>query len=484
MFEAIPTINWMILAPALVTALTGCLALLLEMFFKNRPQSWMVTVTVLGMAVSTVLYIGQSAAVPFFTLSNCYVMDRQTALMGAIISASTALTALISDGYLKARNIPYGEFYALICWSAFGAQVMASTTNLITIFVGLEILSIALYVLASLNRLNKQSQESGLKYFLLGAFASSFLLFGMAFLYGATGSLQLGDVTRALATNDPMATMFVTLGVALIIVGLGFKCGFVPFHQWTPDVYEGAPTNVTAFMASVSKVAAFVALWRVLDATRDIRSFWLPLLSAIAILTMVVGNVVACWQKDVKRIMGYSSISNAGYLLAGLVAEFSGSNPINTSLMGFFLLNYAFTTIGAFAILATAAVDGEEDTSLKNLRGLYKRAPFLGACLLLLILSMIGIPPTSGFFAKALIFATALNSHQVVLAIVLGITSVISIYYYLGILVAAFVSDRTTEERAGSGTFAIKLTAAICAASAVVITFALNSSSFSSVLSR
>lgn len=463
MFETIPDINWSILSPAVVAALTGVLALICEMMWPKRTNDRTVVVTVVGLLVSAGLYASKLTIPATDTLNKGYLLDSFGAFMGFLIAVSSVLTVLFSESYLRQRRIPYGEFYALLSWSAFGAMVMATSENLITIFLGLEVLSIALYVMASLNRTQESSQESGLKYFLLGAFASAFLLFGMAFLYGGSGSVQLGDVARVLASGDQMGRFLISFGVCMIIVGLGFKCAFVPFHQWAPDVYQGAPTNVTSFMAAVSKIAAFAALWRVLEATREIQAFWMPILTVIAALTMFIPNVMALTQKDVKRILGYSSISNSGYMLVGLLANIKRPDIVSEDILKFYLFAYIFMTIGGFAVLSLCAKNNQDKTEIDDLRGLRKRQPFAAACLFVVLISLIGVPPTGGFFAKFKIFVGAIQADMLFLSIVLAISSVISIYYYLGILKAIFVSENEEDSALEPQRSGVGVSAFICA---------------------
>ena len=237
MFERIPDVNWNLLAPVIAPGVTGIVALILEMMRPKKTNELTVWATIIGLAISAVMFGQRIGDAGSTTLAGAYKLDSFGCFIGILIAASSILTVLFSEDYLRAKRIPFGEFYALLAWSAFGGMVMACSTHLITLFVGLEVLSIAIYVLASLSRGEEKSQESGLKYFLLGAFASSFLLYGMAFFYGATGSMLLEDVTKVLASGDPTGKLLIVFGSALMLVGLGFKCGFVPFHQWTPDVY-------------------------------------------------------------------------------------------------------------------------------------------------------------------------------------------------------------------------------------------------------
>nr|HWA83351.1 NADH-quinone oxidoreductase subunit N [Fimbriimonadaceae bacterium] len=363
--------------------------------------------------------------------------------MQLLIIGATFLAILFSEGYLREKRIPFGEFYPLMLWSAVGAMVMATSRNLLMIFLGVEILSIALYVMAGMSRSEEKSEESALKYFLLGAFASAFLLYGIALTYGATGSLNLSSVAVAWNGHDPNAKTLLLFGLAMMLIGLSFKASFVPFHQWTPDVYQGAPTNVTTFMASASKIGAFAALVRVLQGFNisGLTEYWLPALTWVAILTMVVGNLVALVQKDVKRILGYSSIAHAGYMLVALLAHFSNPDKVSLNTLIYYLLSYSLMTIGAFAVISLVAKGGKEGTRLKDLHGLWQRQPLAAGALILFVVSLIGVPPTSGFFGKMMIFTDAVSAGLVPLAVVLATTSIISVYYYLGIARAVFVAD-------------------------------------------
>jgi len=311
--------------------------------------------------------------------------------------------------------------------------------------LGLEILSVSLYVMAGMSRSEEKSEESALKYFLLGAFASGFLLYGIAFVYGATGGLDIDFVGAIWVHAEGATKPMLLFGLALMLIGLGFKTSLVPFHQWTPDVYQGAPTNVTAFMATAGKVAAFAALWRVLNAFTPLAHYWVPALCTLAVLTMFVGNFAALVQKDVKRILGYSSISNAGYMLIAIIAH-SQNYRVGGSTLVFFLLSYTLMSLGAFAVVSLAAKNGMEGTKLEDLNGMWKRSPFAALALVVFMASLIGIPPTGGFFAKMLLFFDALQTGYWPLAVVLAVNSVISVFYYLAIARAAFVADSEDSE--------------------------------------
>jgi len=327
----------------------------------------------------------------------------------------------------------------------------------------LEILSISLYVLAGMSRKEEKSEESALKYFLLGAFASGFLLYGIAFIYGSTGSLDLDFIGSTWLSHNQTAKILLVFGLSLVLIGLGFKTSLAPFHQWTPDVYQGAPTNVAAFMAAGAKIGAFAALWRVLDAFGALGDYWIPALSVIAVLTMFVGNFAALVQKDVKRILGYSSIANAGYMLVAIIA-YGKDHHVGYGTIVYFLLSYTLMTLGAFAVVSLSAKNGRESTKLEDLNGLWKRSPLAAVALVIFMASLIGIPPTAGFVGKFLIFFDAVKTGLYPLAIILAINSIISVYYYIGIARAAFVSESDQlEAPVGKTAAGVKSVCTICA---------------------
>lgn len=448
MYNAMPPqdIDWLAILPTLLVAGTGILGLLVEIIFPKRDNGLIIGISLAGLALAGFLIWGQYGQPPADSFAGMLWRDSFALTMQLLIIGATFLAILFSEGYLREKRIPFGEFYPLMLWSAVGAMVMATSRNLLMIFLGVEILSIALYVMAGMSRNEEKSEESALKYFLLGAFASAFLLYGIALVYGATGSLNLSGVVVAWTGHDPTAKTLLLFGLAMMLIGLSFKASFVPFHQWTPDVYQGAPTNVTTFMASASKIGAFAALVRVLDGFQVASSYWIPALTWVAILTMVFGNLIALVQKDVKRILGYSSIAHAGYMLVGLLAHYSNPAQISLNTLIYYLLSYSLMTIGAFAVISMVAKGGKEGTRLKDLHGLWQRSPLAAASLILFVVSLIGVPPTSGFFGKMMIFTDSVTAGMVPLAVILAVTSIISVYYYLGIARAVFVADEDAEK--------------------------------------
>ncbi len=324
-----------------------------------------------------------------------------------------------------------------------GMLGLVSSLELVAIFVALEIMSIALYAMAGMNRAQPESQESALKYFVTGAFASAFLLYGIALLYGASGSTSLERVARAVGVLSPGAVPLAVLGTALLLVGFGFKIASVPFHMWAPDVYEGAPTTVTAFMSAGVKAAAFGALLRVFDsALPGLGSHWKPLVAVLAIATMVVGNLAALAQSNLKRMLAYSSIAHAGYLLAAFVA----APVLAGEAVLFYLVAYAAVNLGAFGALASLSRDGREPLAVRDLAGLAERRPPLAAALTVFLVSLTGIPVTAGFVGKFYLFNAAVASGWVALALVGVVMSVVSAYYYLRVVVAMYMRDPVGED--------------------------------------
>lgn len=450
--------------PIIFVISAGVVALIIEMFRKNRSNTGIIWTSLLGLATAGYFVAVQFSMPDGATFANMIVRDRATLILQLLLIGICAISILFSEGYLREKGIAYAEFYQLALWATAGGMVMVSTTHLLILFLGLEILSIALYVLAGLSRREARSEESAIKYFLLGAFATGFLLYGIAFIYGGTGGLELGQITKAWASDDPTVRNLLLFGAGLILIGLCFKAALVPFHQWTPDVYQGAPTNVTAFMAAGSKIAAIAVLYRVLDAFGGFQAYWLPALFWIAIATMTVGNLLALVQRDVKRILAYSSVAHAGYLLVALLAHAKSPDKVGFTTTVFYLLSYSFMTIGAFAVVSITARKGQETTRLSDLNGLYRKSPFLGVAMLFFMASLIGIPITGGFVGKFQIFQDAVTTGLAPLAIALAVNSVLSIAYYLSIIKAVMI-----EEGEADGPQVAKVNPGLTVAAAVCI---------------
>ena len=376
--------------------------------------------------------------------------------------AVAIVTVLLSPGYLRANGLERGEYYALLLFSVVGMLGLVASLELVSMFVALEIMSVALYAMAGLDRARPESQESALKYFVTGAFASAFFLYGVALVYGVTGSTSLDRVSRALGVASPDSVPLALLGAAFLLVGFGFKIASVPFHMWAPDVYEGAPTTVTAFMSAGVKAAAFGALLRVFDyGLAGLASHWQPLVAVLAIVTMAFGNLAALAQRNLKRLLAYSSIAHAGYLMAALVA----TPALAVEAILFYLAAYAAVNLGAFGVIAALSKDGREPATLADVAGLAERRPVLAAAFTVFLLSLTGIPVTAGFVGKFYLFNAAVASDWVALALVGVLTSVVSAYYYLRIVVAMYMEEPASEDRwaavSPSAVLALSLSAAV-----------------------
>ena len=457
---AIPVIPWGPLLPHLILAGVATAILLVDCFLPRAQRGWLAALAMGGIAAAALAV--RAAAAPEPLLGGMVVADGFARFFHLVFLMVAALTILLSAGYLHREGLEHGEYYALVLFATLGMMIMAGSLDLITIFLGLETLSISLYILAGFQRAADKSNESAIKYLLLGAFATGFFLYGVALIYGATGTTKLAGVARALAGGGGGRSLLLSLGAGLLIVGLGFKVAAVPFHMWTPDVYEGAPTSVTAFMIAGTKAAAFAALLRIFFyALPSRQADWVPILSVLALLSMIVGNVAAIAQQNIKRMLAYSSIAHAGYVLVALA---SGRDALAASSALFYLIVYALMNLGAFAVLIALTERGEPRLDIADLAGLGPRHPFLGFAMAVFMVSLAGFPPTAGFMGKFYIFSAAVQAHQVGLAVVGVLTSVVSAYYYLRVTVVMYMREPAAEPGPGSATPGLVLTAAVAAA--------------------
>lgn len=429
--------------PAMIVALTGLVVLLAQAFTPREARAPSVPLSLVGLvgAIASVALVWKNARGA--VLGGAVAADDFALVLEALVLGTAAVAVLLSSSYLRATGIDCGEYYALLLFSTVGMLGLVSCLELVSIFVALEIMSIALYGLSGFHRERMESQESALKYFLTGAFSSAFLLYGIALLYGVSGSTTLARIAPAISALPPDARMLALLGAAFLLVGFGFKVASVPFHMWAPDVYEGAPTTVTAFMAAGVKVAAFGALLRVFGPPlAPLAPGWQPAVAALAVVTMVVGNLGALAQTNVKRMLAYSSVAHAGYVLTALVARWE----IAASAVIFYLVTYAAVSLGGFGTIAALARDGKEPLSLADVAGLSARRPAVAALLTLFLISLAGVPISAGFVGKFYLFAAAISGGYVVLAIVGMVMSVVSAYYYLRVVVAMYMRDTLGEE--------------------------------------
>jgi NADH-quinone oxidoreductase subunit N len=438
---AFPALTWRPLLPMLILSGTGLMLILLDLAPPRGRKSHLGLLGLFGIAAALLISLalwGQTER----AFNDMVVLDSFALFFYIIFCYSAALVILLSLDTLKRRGAELGEFYILVLFAVVGMMLMASGIDLLMIFLGLELMSISLYVLAGFHRTELRSNESAMKYFLLGAFATGFFLYGIALVYGATGSTNLSRIVQAIQQGGSNRDPLLLIGVGLLLVGFGFKISSVPFHMWVPDVYEGAPTTVTALIASGSKAAAFAALLRVLySVMRGLEPDWVALFWALAVLSMTAGNVIALAQSNLKRMLAYSSIAHVGYMLVGVVA---GSAFGSASVL-FYLLIYSFTTIGAFGVIALLERGGEEAVALKDYSGLGHRHPVLALSLSLLLISLIGVPPTSGFVGKFYLFGAAVRSGFVWLTIIAVINSALAAYYYLRLIVYMYMREPEGE---------------------------------------
>jgi len=385
---------------------------------------------------------------PHTYIAHAVVMDGFSVLITMLVSAAMLLTSLVADGYLRREGIGGAEFYVLSLVSASGAILMGSANDLIIVFLGLEILSIALYVLTAFNHHLASSGEAALKYFILGGFSSAIFIYGIALTYGATGSTNLTQIADFLSKNDVVTNGLLLAGLALMLVGFAFKIAAVPFHMWTPDVYEGAPTPVTGFMAAVAKLGAFAALLRVLFSSLGvISSDWRPIIYGLAVLSLVVGAVVALRQRDVKRMLAYSSINHAGFILLGV--ESATSRGVSSSL--YYLVAYTFMTIGSFAVITVLGRKGDGDHDLTRYRGLAQRQPVLALCFTVLLLAQAGVPFTTGLWAKLQVVLATVSAGAVPLAVIAMVSAAVAAFFYLRVAVLMYASEAPAEGDTGAG---------------------------------
>jgi NADH-quinone oxidoreductase subunit N len=479
-------VNFAIILPELIVAVAGVLVMMLDAFARPS-QRWLTggaSLAGLLLAAAASIWMWTTwagAGVPMTskgTFNGMIVLDELRLSFTLIVLFVSAVTVLISMVWVEGERLPAGEFHSLLLFATSGMMLMASGGDLVIIFLGLEILSIATYVMAGFRRTDLRSNESSLKYFILGSFSSAFLLYGIALTYGATatatatGKVQPGTTNIAEIAQRLDGSLYPSLliaGAAMMLVGFGFKVATVPFHVWTPDVYEGAPTPVTAFMAAGPKAAGFASFLRVFifgfpfvaltEATAKsaaVHSAWLYTLVVLAILTMSLGNVVAIVQNNVKRMLAYSSIAHAGYALVGFIA--AGASPDlekrNNALaaVAFYLLTYAVMNLGAFAVVTLLARGNDRRTEVEDYNGIGFKAPVLSFTLSLFLLSLLGMPLTAGFMGKIFVFGAALNAGLATrnpiyyaLVVVGVLNTALSAYYYLRLIIVMFFRERTTE---------------------------------------
>ena len=454
-FEALLE-NLKVILPLAVLVAWACALLLVDLFIPKERKGWTALLAAVGLVLALGLTIAQNGQLNG-AFNGMVMVDGFSVFLNALFLGSGLAAIALAYDYLKRRGIERGEYYALLLFSISGMLLMAQAADLIVMFLALELLSIPLYVLAGFAHPQQDSEESALKYFLLGSFAGSFFVFGVALIFGSTGTTSLAGVATLVANGayNPALLLF---GGVLMLIGLGFKVAAAPFHMWTPDVYQGAPSAVTAFMSVGAKAAGFAALLRIFFATISITAVDLTMVFwVLSALTMFLGNLVAISQTNIKRMLAYSSIAHAGYILMALV-PFGDSAMAQTAVPGalFYLLTYAVTSLGAWAVVialekakadVSAGAEGPDGLNIQDYAGLGKKHPALATAMVVFMLSFTGVPPTLGFMGKFYLFKSVIESGYLGLAVIGVLTSLISAYFYLRIIVMMYMKDGEPEVR-------------------------------------
>ncbi len=436
----VPVINWHMLMPELVIVLTFVIVMVFDLF-KSIRKSVLAWVTIIGSAIALWASVEMlHAGVIGNEFNGMMRVDRFSMFFNIIFLVSTILVTLISINYLDRNDKRQGEYYVLILLATLGMMLMASGNELIVVFLGLELMSLSLYVLAGYFRSIQVSSEAGMKYLLLGAFASGFFLYGIALIYGGAGTTSIPDIASELEAGGSSPLMLA--GMVLLIVGFGFKVALVPFHQWAPDVYEGAPTPIAAFISAGPKAAGFAAFLRIFTgALESLQSEWIVVVVILAVLTMTVGNVIATAQSNIKRMLAYSSVAHAGYVLVGLAA--ANNDGISSAML--YLLVYCVMNVGAFAAVILARTEDGESLRIADYAGLGFRKPLLALFMTIMLLSLAGFPPTAGFVGKFYVFRSAVDAGHIWLVVIAAINTAISAFYYLRVVVVMYMKDPEAE---------------------------------------
>jgi len=423
------TKDLLVMLPEIYMAGAACLLLLIDAFLSDEQRGathWM-AVLVLVVAIYLVTFGQPPGTATAF--GGMFVRDSMAEILKVFLLGATAIVFVLSRPYLRDRNLLIGEFYTLTIFAVLGLMLLVSAGNLVSLYLGLELYSLSAYALIALNRDSRLSSEAAIKYFVLSALASGLLLYGMSMIYGATGTLSLGAIHDAASTTTHANLL--RFGLVFLVVGIGFKFGAAPFHMWIPDVYEGAPTPVVAFISSAPKLAAFGMAWRLLQSGMGTMvGDWRLMLAALAVLSMAIGNVAAIAQTNLKRMLGYSTISHMGFLLLGL----AGGSPGGYSAAMYYAVCYALMSTASFGIILLLARAGFECEMIDDLKGLNRRSPWFAGMMAIAMFSLAGVPPLFGFFAKVLVLKAAIDAHMLWLAIVAIVFSIIGLFYYLRVV--------------------------------------------------
>ena len=441
METTISLLDMRLLVPEMTLICVGLILLLLDLVVRKKE-----VIAVVGIAGTLVALYGTYKLYGFYepqaAFAGMFVLDGYSNFFKLIFYLNVILTICISLKYMAIEKASFGEYYALLMFATTGMMIMASAADLIILYLGLELMALSTYILAGFTRKQPRSNEAALKYFFLGAFSSAFLLYGISLTYGLTGTTNLKGIAEAITALNINGNPIVYLGLIFIIVAFGFKIALVPFHMWAPDVYEGAPTSVTAFMSVGPKAAGFAVLGRVLfDAFAGMQVQWSAILIPIAVLTMATGSIIALAQTNIKRMLAYSSIAHAGYMLLGII---TGTHEGLTTTINYLMI-YLFMNIGAFAVVIMLRSEGFQGENLEDYMGLSKSHPLASALMLIFMFSLAGIPPTAGFVGKFYVFMETINAGYVYLAIIAVIFSAISAFFYLRVVMYMYMKDPVKE---------------------------------------
>ncbi|MBI5297655.1 MAG: NADH-quinone oxidoreductase subunit N [Chloroflexi bacterium] len=455
------------LLPAFVLTGWASMLLVLDLFIPRGSKGLTAFLAAVGLGLTlgiTLVQAGSSS----LGFNGMVVLDGFSVFLNALLLVSGLLGIALAYGYVRRMGLERGEYYTLMLFSVVGMMLMVQAADLIVVFIALELLSIPLYVLAAFNNRSPESEEAGLKYFLLGAFSTGFVVYGIALVFGAAGSTSLYGIVAAAASGAP--TLLLSIGAALILVGFGFKVAAVPFHMWTPDVYQGAPTAVTAFMSSGAKIAGFAALLRVFAvAFPSLTADLTPVLAALAALTMIVGNLIAVSQNNIKRLLAYSSIAHAGYILMAFVPYGNPQvMPVSVAAGLFYLVAYAVTNFGAWGVVIALEKEDGKGLEISDYAGLFWKNRPLAIAMTIFLLSLIGFPPTIGMVGKFYLFRAVIDGGFVWLAIVGVLTSLVSAYYYLRVVVTMFMQE---GEPQAASEFWLNFTWGLTALVTVIVSF-------------
>jgi NADH-quinone oxidoreductase subunit N len=435
--------NIHIALPEIIVLATACLALLADLFLGHKCKGLAFSISVIGLLCAfgvSYLYIGTFKTL---ILNGLYISDDVGHLMKSFIYLTVLLSFIYARHYIDERKIPRGDYYVLGLFSTLGMMVLVSAHSLLTIYLGLELMSLPLYAMTAIRRTNSDASEAAIKYFVMGAIASCMLLYGISLIYGATGKLDLLEVANAIATNWQQQNTLLAFAIVFILAGVGFKLAAVPFHMWAPDVYQGAPTSVTLFISTAPKIAALGMAFRLLSiGLIDITAQWQQIVLVMSILSAGIGNLLAVVQTNIKRLLAYSAIAHIGFALFGILS----ATPAGYSAALYYIVVYALMSAAAFGLVVLMSSNGMEIESIDDLKGLNKRSPWLAFMMLIVMFSMAGVPPTVGFFTKLLVLKSLVDAQYTSVAILGLLFTVIGAYYYLRIIKVMYFDKPLTQE--------------------------------------